>query len=377
MDPGIGRPVVSAREGYLRLCFDADARPRWADFHYTWLRHHCPCCRHPQTGERLLCSSTLPPDARPAAFAVRDGELILEWKEAGGGHVSRYPLEWLRENAYAPEREEVAPPLDDARRIEIAAAPPADDLARRCLEQLARDGAVVARGAGDDTEALIRSFEAQGLSVTATHFGRIEDLRTDNTTNQNIDQLGYTDAAVDLHTDQPFIERPPRYQLLHCMRPATHGGENALADGLQAARHLRSLDAPAFELLTSVPVGFDRRQAAFESLQERPIVELRDGEPHQVRASYFTYGPHRMDFAVMEAWYRAYARFVAILTRHPLRLRLEAGDFLLYDNHRMLHARSAFQGARWLRGVYFDKEADSGVGLRAASRRRAKETDET
>ena len=31
-----------------------------------------------------------------------------------------------------------------------------------------------------------------------------------------------------------------------------------------------------------------------------------------------------------------------------------SGDWLLYDNHRTLHARTAFTGARWLRGVYFD-----------------------
>ena len=35
--------------------------------------------------------------------------------------------------------------------------------------------------------------------------------------------------------------------------------------------------------------------------------------------------------------------------------RLEAGDFLLYDNWRMLHARTSFTGARWVRGVYFDE----------------------
>jgi hypothetical protein len=52
-------------------------------------------------------------------------------------------------------------------------------------------------------------FLPAGASVIETHFGRIEDLRTDNTTNKNTDQLGYTDAPVNLHTDQPFIADPP------------------------------------------------------------------------------------------------------------------------------------------------------------------------
>ena len=77
-----------------------------------------------------------------------------------------------------------------------------------------------------------------------------------------------------------------------------------------------------------------------------------------MRASYFTFAPHRMPFGHMEAWYRAYERFVKLVgdERHQYRVALAAGDFVLYDNYRMLHARTAFTGARWMRGVYFDQE---------------------
>ncbi len=58
----------------------------------------------------------------------------------------------------------------------------------------------------------------------------------------------------------------------------------------------------------------------------------------------------------MEAYYRAYSTFVALTLDPRLQYsdRLDAGDFVLYDNHRMLHARTAFTGARWMRGIYFD-----------------------
>jgi gamma-butyrobetaine dioxygenase/trimethyllysine dioxygenase len=60
----------------------------------------------------------------------------------------------------------------------------------------------------------------------------------------------------------------------------------------------------------------------------------------------------------MEAWYRAYNRFASLLDdpRHQYRFGLGAGDFLLYDNYRMLHARTGFEGPRWVRGVYFNPE---------------------
>jgi gamma-butyrobetaine dioxygenase len=69
--------------------------------------------------------------------------------------------------------------------------------------------------------------------------------------------------------------------------------------------------------------------------------------------------PHRLPFAEMEAFYRAYDRFARIVRdpRHQYRFSLRAGDFLVYDNHRMLHARTGFTGRRWVRGIYFDSEA--------------------
>lgn len=210
--------------------------------------------------------------------------------------------------------------------------------------------------AEDETEALIDAFSEAGLRVIGTHFGRIEDLRTDNVTNANTDQLGYTDAPIELHTDQPFLETPPRLQLLQCIRPAETGGESYLVDALSAARHLKSVDAAAYELLTTTPVRFHRKQKGFEKILESPLLS-GDGESFQVRWSYFTLAPYRLPFERMEAWYRAHDRFARLVRdrRNQYRFGLAAGDFVLYDNYRMMHARTAFRGARWLRGIYFDR----------------------
>ena len=56
----------------------------------------------------------------------------------------------------------------------------------------------------------------------------------------------------------------------------------------------------------------------------------------------------------MEDYYRAYNKFISLINRYQYRSLLQAGDFLVYDNHRMLHARTSFVGARWLRGIYFE-----------------------
>jgi gamma-butyrobetaine dioxygenase/trimethyllysine dioxygenase len=198
------------------------------------------------------------------------------------------------------------------------------------------------------------------LAIVTTHFGRIEDLRTDNTTNAHTDQLGYTDAAIDLHTDQPFLDAPPRYQLLHGIRTADRGGETLLADGEAAFRYLASLDSEAAKLLQRTPVRFHRRQREFERVVTAPIITLHDGRIH-IRSSYFTVAPYNVRFDRMTAWYRAHDRFVRILRdpRHHYRFRIRAGDVLVYDNRRMLHGRTAFAGPRWVRGVYFDEPSDA------------------
>jgi gamma-butyrobetaine dioxygenase/trimethyllysine dioxygenase len=349
--------AIDPRRDFLRVRFGSGA-PTTADFHWFWLRHLCPCCVHPQTRERTIRPADVALDLRPAAVGLSGdrSRLSVRWPD---GHASEYALDWLRAQAYAPDPPERALPPSDAGRLELARGAFLDpaDAAKATLERVAERGAAELRGAGTDTEAWIDTFAALGLGVIATHFGRIEDLRTDNTTNQNTDQLGYTDAPVDLHTDQPFLDEPPRYQMLHCMRPAEEGGENAVADARAAAAYLRATDAAAFEALSSVPIRFHRVQQRFEKLHVGPLLELDErGDLLRVRSSYFTMAPQQLPFERMEAFYRAYQRWERLVTdpcRH-WRFRLDAGDFLFYDNWRVLHARTSFRGARWVRGVYFD-----------------------
>ena len=382
--PGPGAGTVELHERWLRIRF-ADGPPRFADFHYVWLRLHCEGDRHPQTREPQLDVTAVPDDLRPAAAHVEapgsddsdshdsdshdsDGALVVRWAEPGA-RVSRYPLGWLRAHAYAAEREEPPePPRLLSLTLHARDLTSDPELARAALQRVESGGAVLVRGYGSlhegaaspaDTEALIRAFADAGLEVVGTHFGRIEDLRTDNTTNQNTDQLGYTDAGIDLHTDQPFLDRPPRYQLLHCMRPAEVGGDSFLADGILGAQALAAEDLGAFRTLRTTQVRFHRKQRAFEREVVAPLLTLREDGTSLVRCSYFTLAPQRLPFAEVDGFFRAYRRYMTILRdeRHLLRLRLHAGDFLLYDNHRMLHGRSAFQGSRWVRGVYFNERS--------------------
>jgi gamma-butyrobetaine dioxygenase/trimethyllysine dioxygenase len=346
---------VELRDGYLRVALSRGH----GDFHLRWLRHNCDQDRHPLTGERTICSSELPDHLRVERAGISGGQLHVTW--AHDGRTSRYPLAWLEEHAYARDRVEPPPPPSDAALFEIhARGARLDRLAEDVLLHVAERGAaLVRRGPADgrpedETEALVEAFLGRGLRVIGTHFGRIEDLRTDNTTNANTDQLGYTDAPLGPHTDQPFLDEPPRFQMLQSILRADSGGESVLVDGLLAARWLESLDADAFERLSRTPVRFHRKQKAFERVVVAPLLTWEPA--FRIRSSYFTVAPYQLPFAEMDAFYRAHDRFARILRdpRHQARFTLEPGDFLFYDNHRMLHARTGFRGARWVRGVYFE-----------------------
>ena len=340
-------------DGFVRI-IDSD---RTFDFHLRWLRHNCDLDRHPSTGEKMSDSAELPDVLAVTELSLDDQVVRVRW--AFDQRVSRFPVGWLREHAYAIDRAAVPPPPSLVAALELdGCAGPAATI-DRILERVALHGAALVRrhtaSPEAETEHWIAAFKARGLRTISTHFGRIEDLRTDNTTNANIDQLGYTDAPIDLHTDQPFLDSPPRYQLLQSIRAADHGGDSILADARAGIAYLASLDRDAAQRLRTTPVRFHRKQKGFERVVVSPIVVERDGQ-FQIRSSYFTAAPYHLPFDEMESWYRAHDRFVRILRdpRHQYRFRLAPGDTLIYDNHRMLHGRTAFRGPRWVRGVYFD-----------------------
>jgi alpha-ketoglutarate-dependent taurine dioxygenase len=358
---------ITLRDRWLRVRFEGGA-PTHGDFHYLWLRHNCDQDLHPATRERVVDASEFDEAIRPRDAWIEGGDtLVIHWDEPSE-RCSRYALAWLRAHAYAPGRVDPGGPDTDLAGITLDAAALGDALFDHALARLSARG--VARIVGyrprgedvgpEDTEALIDELTARGLAVIGTHFGRIEDLRTDNRTNANNDQLGYTDAAIDLHTDQPFLEEPPHFQALHCLQPAPVGGDTALVDARALSELLRAEDADAWEMLRTVPVVFHRKQRSFEKVLSAPVLGEDGPSGFRARYSYFTLAPFRVPFAQMERWYRAHRRFARMVRdpRHQLRFRLEAGDVVLYDNHRMLHARTGFTGPRWLRGVYFDREGE-------------------
>ncbi|AUG80223.1 gamma-butyrobetaine dioxygenase [Kitasatospora sp. MMS16-BH015] len=329
-----------------------------------WLRDNCPCaeCRDPRTGQKLFQITDLPADLAITEQAEADGQLTVTWSD---GHRSRYATEWFEQTAAGDGRTESGKrrwtAADFARGLPEAdwsayLADPAERVA--VLGAVRRSGFAVLRGVPaveGQVLAVARSF---GF-VRETNYGELFDVRVEPQPNN----LAFTSVAIAPHTDNPYRDPVPTLQLLHCLRNEAEGGDSGLVDGFQAAALLRE-EAPAdFAVLTRTPVPFEFRDREAELRAEVPLIGVDGlGRIREVRFNNRSIGTLRgLGAAELDAFYAAYRRFAEITLRPELRLefRLAPGDCLIFDNVRLLHARTAFErdGGRHLQGCYADLDS--------------------
>ncbi|WP_330334032.1 TauD/TfdA family dioxygenase [Streptomyces sp. NBC_00536] len=338
-----------------------------------WLRDNCPCtdCRDPRNGQKLFQITDLPAglaigSAREARTPLGEPAREIVW--APDGHRSLYPLAWL--DAHAPERE--APHPGDGRteadkelwaaadlrgRLPQAhwAAYSTDDAVRiHALDGVRRLGFVLLRDVPLRDRQVLDVARTFGF-VRETNYGELFEVRVEADPNN----LAFTGARITPHTDNPYRDPVPTLQLLHCLANEASGGDSGLVDGFHAAALLRAEDPAAFEVLTRTPVEFVFADARTELRAQRPLIETDAlGRIREVRFNNRSTGTLHHPAEVLDAFYRAYRSFAALLLRPELQLdfRLTPGDCLVFDNTRLLHARTAFaeSGARHLQGTYAD-----------------------
>jgi gamma-butyrobetaine dioxygenase len=333
---------------------------RTAELHRLVLRDGCPCaeCRHPVSGQRLFESYAVVPDARIESFSFADGALEVEWAD---GHRSTFAEEWLEAEADAaadgrPARADVLwgseldPALVTATFREVEQS---DDALRRWLGLVAAYGFGVLKSA-PTVDGTVASVAELFSFVRTTNYGRIFDVavRVDAT------NLADTSMALSLHTDNAYRVPTPTLQLLQCMVSDVEGGATVLADGFRAVGAL----APAqLQILAETPIRFAYRDASADLSADVPIVEVgADGSPRALHVNNRSKGlPAGLATRVAE-WYEAYFELLRLLEQPEAQVvfRLDPGDVVLFDNLRVLHARTGFsgEGARRLQGCYADRD---------------------
>ncbi|MFE2249105.1 2-trimethylaminoethylphosphonate dioxygenase [Streptomyces lavendulae] len=350
-----------------------------------WLRDNCPCgdCRDPRTGQKLLRITDLPD--RPAVGSARelpgDDGPVWEVVWEPDGHRSRYPAAWLaahcpggphgpRGDGRTEADKELWAAGDLTGRLPGASweAYTGDRAVRiRALESVRRLGFVLLRDVPCRDRMVLDVAETFGF-VRRTNYGELFEVRVEADPNN----LAFTGAPIDPHTDNPYRDPVPTVQLLHCLRNEAAGGDSGLVDGFHAAALLRRQAPEAFDVLTRVPVEFAFTDARTELRAQRPLIDVDPlGRIREIRYNNRSLGTLHGSARVLEEFYAAYRLFGELLLRPGLRLdfRLAPGDCLVFDNTRLLHARTAFaeSGGRHLQGAYADLD---GLGSTLAVLRR-------
>ena len=199
-------------------------------------------------------------------------------------------------------------------------------------------------------------------TIRPTNFGKSFSVKSVPEPND----LAYTSIALTPHTDNPYRKPIPCIQLLHCLENEVKGGFSTLVDGFSVAEYLRKNYKDLFTILakTKVRFRFVDKTIILENWGE--LIELDENNKiKQIRYSTrLDYVP-ALEAKELEKFYEA-RKLIADLyasSKFEIKFKLEKGDLLMMDNHRLLHGRTSYnvsEGKRYLKGCYIDHDSTEG-----------------
>src|SRR5215467_6827292 len=346
------------------------------DYPASWLRANCQCavCLDSGSGQRLASITDVQAGVRVAEIMQDpqdDGAVRVTFEP--DGHQGAFTKACLA----AARRPAPDSRTEDAKRLwragDFAAGMPHGRWERylrdaehraACLTWLLTDGFLLLREVPASPGTVLAVARSMGF-VRETNYGQLFDVRT----TVGPANLAFSALAISPHTDNPYRDPVPTVQLLHCLASAAHGGDSGLVDGFTAASQLRAEDPRAFAVLARTPVTFCYSDATAELRATKPIIGLDPrGRINQVRWNSRSMQPLALGgtdpgtrpgstaprdsestaaAAEADAFYGACRAFAQMLARPELMVtfRLEPGDCVIFDNTRILHARTAFDAA--------------------------------
>ena len=353
--------IVGRSDTVVSLVAEASDRARVrVHVHALRLRDGCVCpeCRRPTSNERLVPWADLPPDLTIRSAEIIDGVIEVETSD---GHRSSVPLVDLVESEVGARPGAVDGPVSEGRptvRRVGAGEVETDAGVVTVVDALFRDGAVLIDGVGTDEASLAAIASRLGV-VQPTNYGATWEIEA------TIRPVTAVDSERDLavHTDLPYRTHPPSVQLLLACVVDVAGGATTLADGFAAAERLRVDDPDAWGLLTQTELSFPFVRDDVAIGGRAPTISLDTaGRYAIVRRAPDLVGSPSVDAERAPDVYAALRRWDEILDdpdRHAV-VPLEPGELLVFDNHRMLHGRTAFRlgsaGRRRLIGCYLDRD---------------------
>jgi len=324
-----------------------------------------PESRNLDNGQRLFSVKDLPSSVLiEDAHKDREGNVHVLFQPEN--HSSVFSQKWLRENCYElnshfEDRSEKQKKLwqkdsfDNGLPFISYESMCSDDTSKvLALRSLRDSGFFVLNDVPTQDGQVLKVISELGFT-RETNYGALFEVRTEI----NPNNLAYTNLGLGSHTDNPYRDPVPTVQLLHCLESFTEGGDSILVDGFKAASILRDESKENFLTLTSSWINYRFTDSKTDLRSRVPMIELNDNnEIIKVRYNNRSIDTIKVPKDKMRSFYKAYRHWSEVIERDELKIqfRLSEGGLMLFDNTRVMHARTKFSktGKRHLQGAYTD-----------------------
>lgn len=322
------------------------------------VRSWCDCelCGNTKTGLRWASFTDVPTNPTATSVEQTNGQLAVQWSD---GHVSNIDLGLVKASASTPlqpVRRPIAPMVETATYDDVVGSP---DARYQVLDALVSNGvAHISNGPtmADSTASFAELFGP----IHVTSYGKVQVFIT----SPDAHTAAHTGAPQHPHTDEPYRYSPPGYLFFHSMVSAPEGeGTSLLVDGFAAAEQLRGQDPAAFSTLSTIPVLSHREHEGEVRLATRARVISLDtvGEVQAIRINMRCLAPLDPFDPHADELFHAIGQFSQIIEdpANQTQIHLHSGDFLVFDNNRTMHGRTAFSdsSSRHLESCHVDKDA--------------------
>ena len=169
----------------------------------------------------------------------------------------------------------------------------------------------------------------------------------------------YSDLPLRVHTDLPYRDLPPGLQFILCAQADAQGGESILVDGYRIAEEIRTTSPESWLTLTQADWTYRYADSRYDVRGGGPVLGIdRAGRYGVIRHApgLVMPSPNKAESAPAGAAVRLFMDLAAD-PRFEVRERLQPGELLAFDNHRLLHGRGPIDistGGRLLLGCYLD-----------------------
>ncbi|KAF4972062.1 hypothetical protein FSARC_1280 [Fusarium sarcochroum] len=338
-------------------------------------RDNCQCtqCVNQDTRQRNFDTFQLPEDIRPVNFSETEKYLEVEWSD---NHKSQHPWSWLERWFDGGFVEQFG--QDEPRKLwdaSIGDAPPEVPFDSVMSESDEKGMAALTRNiwvhgfsfvvdtppTPEATKALLEKIGP----IRNTHYGGFYDFIPDLA----LADTAYTNLALPAHTDTTYFSEPAGLQAFHLLshhappnaKPSDNalGGQSLLVDGFNAADVLKKESYNAFDMLKSLRIPWHasgNKGIAIAPDRPYPVIEAGYGVINRIRWNNDDRGivtPYDAN-----QWYRAARQWNEILRRPSSEywFQLTPGRVVIFDNWRVMHGRSAFEGVRRICGAYIPRD---------------------